>query len=109
MLISVILSHFFVYLVVWLGVNGSTTFCALQGLLHLLHLDCQMGLKISAQGHAGVLGRLPTRENLIITQQCSLVLRVQDLQCANLETGSLIHSQRVMHFDNTLTAPFISS
>lgn len=73
------------YLVVGLGVNGGTPLCALQGLLHLLHLDCQMGLKVPAQGHAGVLGCLPAGENLIITQQRPLVLRVQDLQCANLE------------------------
>lgn len=73
-----------VYLIVWLGVNGGTPLCALQGLLHLLYLDRQVGLKVPAQGHAGVLGRLPAGENLIITQQCSLVLRVQDLQCANL-------------------------
>lgn len=74
-----------VYLIVGLGVNGGTPLCALQGLFHLLHLDCQMGLKVPAQRHAGVLGRLPAGENLIITQQCSLVLWVQDLQCANLE------------------------
>lgn len=74
------------YLIVGLRVNGGTSLCALQGLLHLLYLDCQVGLKVPAQGHAGVLGRLPAGENLIITQQRSLVLGVQDLQCANLET-----------------------
>ena len=80
-----------VYLIVRLGVNGGAPLCALQGLLHLLHLDCQMGLEVPAQGHAGVLGRLPAGENLIITQPCSLVLRVQDLQCANLETVRSYH------------------
>lgn len=80
------------YLIVWLGVNGGTALCALQGLLHLLHLDCQMGLKVPAQGHAGVLGSLPAGENLIITQQRSLVFRVQDLQCANLEAVGLYHT-----------------
>lgn len=72
------------YLIVWLGVNGGSTLCALQGLLHLLHLDSQVRLKVPAQGHAGVLGCLPAGENLIITQQRSLVLRVQDLQRADL-------------------------
>lgn len=38
----------FVYLVIWLRVNGGAPLCALQGLLHLLHLDCQMGLKVPA-------------------------------------------------------------
>lgn len=79
------------HLIVWLGVNGGAPLRALQGLLHLLHLDCQMGLEVPAQGHAGVLGRLPAGENLIITQPCSLVLRVQDLQCANLEIVRSYH------------------
>lgn len=79
------------YLIVWLGVNGGAPLCALQGLLHLLHLDGQVGLEVSAQGHAGVLGSLPAGENLIIAQQRSLVLRVQDLQCAYLETVSSYH------------------
>lgn len=74
------------YLVVRLWVNGSTPFSPLQGLLDLLHLDGQMGLGVPAQGHAGVLGRLPAGEDLVITQQGPLVLRVQDLQCADLET-----------------------
>lgn len=77
------------YLVIWLRVNGGAPLCALQGLLHLLHLDCQMGLKVPAQCHAGVLGSLPAGEDLIITQQCSLVLGVQDLQCADLKTVHL--------------------
>lgn len=64
------------YLVVGLGVNKRTPLSALQRLLDLLHLDSQMGLKVPTQGHAGVLGRLPAGENLIITQQCSLVLGV---------------------------------
>lgn len=34
------------YLIVRLGVNGGAPLCALQRLLHLLHLDCQMGLKV---------------------------------------------------------------
>lgn len=72
------------YLIVGLGVNGGTPLCALQGLLHLLNLYCQMGLKVPAQRHAGVLGRLPAGENLIITQQRSLILGVQDFKCANL-------------------------
>lgn len=74
--------------------NGSTPFCALQGLLHLLYLDCQMSLKVPTQSHAGVLGCLPAGENLIITQQCSLVLWVEDLQCANLESISSIHTSQ---------------
>lgn len=73
------------YLIVRLGVNGGASLCALQRLLHLLHLDCQMGLKVPTQRHAGVLGRLPAGENLVITQQRPLVLRVQNLKCANLE------------------------
>lgn len=80
------------YLIVGLGVNGGAPLCALQGLLHLLNLDCQMGLKVPAQRHAGVLGRLPAGENLIIAQQRSLVLRVQDLKCANLEAVSSYHT-----------------
>lgn len=92
--------------------NGGTALCALQGLLHLLHLDCQMGLEVPAQGHAGVLGRLPAGENLIITQQRSLVLRVQDLQCANLETVSsyyILAYDQLLHFDITLTTQLIGS
>ena len=76
------------YLIVRLGVNGGATLCALQGLFDLLHLDSQVGLEVPAQSHAGVLGSLPAGENLIITQQRSLVLGVQDLQCADLETVS---------------------
>lgn len=37
-----------VYLVVRLGVNGGAALRALQGLFHLLHLDGQMGLEVSA-------------------------------------------------------------
>lgn len=59
--------------------------CALQRLLHLLHLDCQMGFKVAAQCHAGVLGRLPAGENLVVTQQRPLVVGVQDFKCADLE------------------------
>lgn len=89
------------YLIVRLRVNGGAPLCALQGLLHLLHLDCQMGLKVPAQRHAGVLGCLPAGENLIITQQRSLVLRVQDLQRANLGTvrsyHTLAHNKHLLH------------
>lgn len=74
------------YLVVGLRVNRSAPLSPLQGLLDLLHLDGQMGLEEPAQGHAGVLGCLPAGEDLVITQQGPLVLRVQDLQCADLET-----------------------
>lgn len=74
-----------IYLVVRLGVNGGTALGALQGLLHLFHLYCQMGFKVPAQSHAGVLGRLPAGKNLIIAQERSLVLGVQDLQRANLK------------------------
>lgn len=73
------------YLVVRLGVDWSAPLCALQRLLHLLHLDCQMGFKVAAQRHAGVLGRLPAGENLVVTQQRPLVLVVQDFKCADLE------------------------
>lgn len=73
------------YLVVRLGVDWSAPLCALQRLLHLLHLDSQMGFKVAAQRHAGVLGRLPAGENLVITQQRPLVLWVQDFKCADLE------------------------
>lgn len=90
------------YLIVWLGVYGGAALCALQGLLHLLHLDCQMGLKVPSQSHTGVLGSLPAGENLIITQQRSLVLRVQDLQCANLETVNsyytLVLNQHLLYY-----------
>lgn len=74
-----------VYLVVRLGVDWSAPLCALQRLLHLLHLDSQMGFKVAAQRHAGVLGRLPAGENLVVTQQRPLVLGVQDFKCADLE------------------------
>lgn len=91
-----------VYLIVGLGVNGSSPLCALQGLLHLLHLDGQMGLEVPAQRHAGVLGCLPAGEYLIITQQGSLVLWVQDLQCADLTTVSinhtLVHNQQLLGY-----------
>lgn len=70
--------------------NGNAPFSALQGLLHLLYLDGQVGFKVPAQCHAGVLGSLPAGENLIITQQRPLVFSVQDLQCANLEAGSTL-------------------
>lgn len=73
------------YLVVRLGVDWGAPLCALQRLLHLLHLDGQMGFKVPAQRHAGVLGRLPAGENLVITQQRPLVLGVQDFKCADLE------------------------
>lgn len=78
--------------------NRSAPFCSLQGLLHLLYLDCQMGLKISPQRHAGVLGCLPAGENLIIAQQCSLVIRVQDLQCADLESQKKVNLFVVQSF-----------
>lgn len=74
-----------VYLVVGLGVDEGPSLRALQGLLHVFHLDGQMSLEVPAQGHAGVFGRLPAGENLIIAQQRSLVVGVQDLQCADLE------------------------
>lgn len=45
-----------------------------------------MGFKVAAQRHAGVLGRLPAGENLVVTQQRPLVLRVQDFECAYLKT-----------------------
>lgn len=44
-----------------------------------------MGLEVPAQSHAGVLGSLPAGKNLIIAQQRSLVLWIQDLQCADLK------------------------
>lgn len=56
--------------------NRSAPLSPLQGLLDLLHLDGQMGLGVPAQGHAGVLGRLPAGEDLVITQQGRLVFRV---------------------------------
>lgn len=68
--------------------NGSAPFCSLQGLFHLLYLDCQMGLKVPPQRHAGVFGCLPAGENLIIAEQYSLVLRVQNLKRADLESVS---------------------
>jgi len=74
-------------------VNGGAPLCALQGLLHLLHLDGQVRLEVPAQGHAGVLGRLPAGEDLVVAQQRSLVLGVQDLQGADLKTvGSVNHA-----------------
>lgn len=80
------------YLVVGLWVDGGASLCALQGLLHLLHLDCQMGFKVPAQRHAGVLGRLPAGENLVVAQQGALVLGIQDLQRADLET---VHNHKL--------------
>lgn len=68
--------------------------CALQRLLHLLHLDGQMGFKVPAQRHAGVLGRLPAGENLVITQQRPLVLGVQDFKCADLEAVTAQKKER---------------
>lgn len=68
--------------------NGSAPFRSLQGLFHLLYFDCQMGLKVPPQRHAGVFGCLPAGEDLIIAEQRSLILRVQNLQCADLESIS---------------------
>lgn len=65
--------------------NRSTPLRSLQGLFYLLYLDCQMGLKVPSQCHAGVFGCLPAGEYLIIAEQRSLVLRVQNLKCADLE------------------------
>lgn len=82
------------YLVVRLGVDWGAPLCALQRLLHLLHLDGQMGFKVPAQRHAGVLGRLPAGENLVITQQRPLVLGVQDFKCADLEAVTMEKKER---------------
>lgn len=91
--------------------NGSAPLCSLQGLLHLFYLDCQMGLKIPPQRHAGVFGCLPAGENLIIAQQCSLVIRVQDFQCADLESVSSEKSTRLSstHFDSSSFSNHVTS
>lgn len=73
------------HLVVGLCVHRGTPLGALQGLLHLLHLHGQVRLEVAAQGHAGVLGRLAAGEDLVVREQGSLVLRVQDLQGADLQ------------------------
>lgn len=83
--LNICLSLCFIYLVVRLGVDRGAPFCALQGLLDVLHLDGQVGLKVAAQGHAGVLGRLPAGEDLVVAQQRPLVLGVEDLQGARLK------------------------
>lgn len=81
----------FKYLVVRLGVNGCSSFCALQTLLYLLHFDSQMSFKIPSESHTRVFGCLPAREDLIIAQQCPLILWIQDLQSTYL----YIHTHEV--------------
>lgn len=49
---------------------------ALQRLLHLLQFDGKVSLEVAAQGHAGVLPRLATGKDLIITQEGPLVFQV---------------------------------
>lgn len=43
-----------------------------------------MSLEVAAQGHAGVLGRLPAREDLVVAQQRRLLLEIENLQGADL-------------------------
>lgn len=94
------------YLVVRLGVDWGAPLCALQRLLHLLYLDCQMGFKVAAQRHAGVLGRLPARENLVVAQQRPLILRVQDFKCADLKTATAQEKKEIESHTRLLLGRF---
>lgn len=64
------------HLVGGLWVYQDAALGALQRLLHLLQFDGEVRLEVAAQGHAGVLPRLPAGKDLIIAQQGSLVLQV---------------------------------
>ncbi len=58
-------------------------------------------MAVPAQGHAGVFGRLPAGEDLVITHYRHLVLRVQDLQSTDLQAEDSLHTAQVFNTGST--------
>lgn len=73
------------YLVIRLWVYQRSSLRSLQRLFDLLDFTAQVSLEVPAQRHAGVFRCLSAGEDLIVAQQRALVLRVQNLQSANLQ------------------------
>ncbi len=78
------------YLVIRLRVYQRSSLRSLQQLFDLLEFNRQVSLKIPAQRHAGVFCSLSAGEDLIVAQQRTLVLWVQNLQSANLRNTNTL-------------------
>lgn len=64
--------------------DKNATFSPLKRLLHLFQFNGQVSFKVLAQGHAGMFTSLPASEYFIITQKCTLIFQIQNLQSTDL-------------------------